>query len=230
MLELKSAEFKTFFLLQFTKALINHSGGSEILELKNLLKEREREKEDEIREIMQKKEIKQEIIRERKGLPLLKPKIITVIFPKKKNIITPSTNITERPIRRVLKIPQPNIPPQFQYLKPIPTQREIDLTKLNPLIKDPQIKVIECNGVDQNIIVKGSMGTKKTNIILSKQEIDDVIKKFSEETRIPVQGGVFKVAIGKLILSAIISDVISSKFIINKMAYHPGFVNPVSRR
>lgn len=227
MLELKSTEFKTFFLLQFTKELINHSGGSEILELKNLLKESVKEKEDKIREIMQKKEINYEFVRDIKKLPLLKPKIITEIFPKKKNIITPSTNITGKPIQRVLKIPQPKIPPQFQYLKPIPTQKEIDLSKLNSLIKDPQVKVIECDGIDQNIIVKGNMGTKKTNIILSKTEIDDVIKKFSEETRIPVQGGVFKVAIGKLIFCAIVSDVISSKFIINKMAYQP---TPVLRR
>jgi len=227
MLELKSTEFKTFFLLQFTKELINNSGGIEILELKNLLKERLKEKEDKIKEIMQKKEISQEIIRDIKGLPLLKPKIITEIFPKKKNIIPQSTNITGKPIQYVLKIPQPKIPLQFQYLRPIPTQKEIDLSKLNPLIKDPQVKIIECHGVDQNVIVKGNMGTKKTNIILSKTEIDDVIKKFSEETRIPVQGGVFKVAIGKLIFSAIISEVISSKFIINKMAYQPA---PVLRK
>ncbi|MBU4069391.1 MAG: hypothetical protein KJ646_00240 [Nanoarchaeota archaeon] len=227
MLELKSTEFKTFFLLQFTKELINNSGGTEILELKNLLKERLKEKEDKIKEIIQKKEINHEIARDIKGLPLLKPKIITEIFPKKKNIIPQSTNITGKPIQYILKIPQPKIPPQFQYLKPIPTQKQIDLSKLNPLIKDPQVKIIECNGVDQNIIVKGNMGTKKTNIILNKIEIDNVIKKFSEETRIPVQGGVFKVAIGKLIFSAIISEVISSKFIINKMAYQPA---PVLRR
>ena len=67
------------------------------------------------------------------------------------------------------------------------------------------------------------MGTKRTNIILSKEDISDVIKKFSETTKIPLQEGIFRVAIGKLILSAIISEVIGSKFIIKKMMYSPIF-------
>ena len=65
------------------------------------------------------------------------------------------------------------------------------------------------------------MGTKKTNIILSREEVDQIIKKFSETTKIPIQEGIFKVVVGKLILSAIISEVIGSKFIIKKMMYAP---------
>ncbi|GAI79041.1 unnamed protein product, partial [marine sediment metagenome] len=51
--------------------------------------------------------------------------------------------------------------------------------KLNPLIQDPLVRVIECNGSEENIVVKGSMGTKPTAIILSKEETDHIIKKFS---------------------------------------------------
>jgi len=67
------------------------------------------------------------------------------------------------------------------------------------------------------------MGTKRTNIILNKEEIDQIIKKFSETAKIPLYEGIFRVVVGKLILSAIISDVIGSKFIIKKMMYSPGF-------
>ena len=53
--------------------------------------------------------------------------------------------------------------------------------------------------------------------ILSKEEINEIIIKFSQASKIPTHEGVFRVAVGKFIFSAIISDVISSKFIIQKM-------------
>jgi len=120
---------------------------------------------------------------------------------------------------RVIRIPRPKIPPGFEYLKPTPTNVQIDLGKLNPLIKDPLVKVVECIGPDENILVEGTMGTKKTKIILSKYDIDQIIERFSTTARIPVHEGIFKVAVGKLILTAIISGVIGSKFIIQKMMY-----------
>ena len=89
--------------------------------------------------------------------------------------------------------------------------------KLNPLIKDRVVRNIACNGPDKNIMVKGMMGRKITNIILSEEEINQTIKKFSEIAKIPVYEGIFKVAVGRLILSAIISKVVGSKFIIKKM-------------
>jgi len=63
------------------------------------------------------------------------------------------------------------------------------------------------------------MGIKKTNIRLSKGEIDQTIEKFSQAKKIPIHEGILKIAAGRLVLSAIISDVIDSKFIIKKMSY-----------
>ena len=97
----------------------------------------------------------------------------------------------------------------------------INLGKLDSFIKDPTIKDIECNGPDSNIVVKGINETKKTNIILTKQEIDDVIKKFSEAAKIPLKQGMFKVVIEKMVFSAIISEIAGSRFIIKKMLYSP---------
>ena len=100
----------------------------------------------------------------------------------------------------------------------------IDLGKLHPLIRDPLVKVIECNGPDEKIIVIGAMGRKNTKIILTKEEINNTINKFSEAAKIPVHEGVFKVVFGTLIFSAMISEVVSSKFLIRKMAPGPGLV------
>ena len=115
------------------------------------------------------------------------------------------------------------MPQTFQYLKPTPTNTEIDLGRLNAFAQDPLVKVIECNGPDENIIVHGSMGTKPTNIILKKEEIDEIIKRFAEAAKIPQDEGIFKAVFGKLILSAIISETVGSKFVIRKMMYTPRY-------
>ncbi|MDP7521143.1 MAG: hypothetical protein QF567_02830 [Candidatus Pacearchaeota archaeon] len=135
--------------------------------------------------------------------------------------ISPRLNL-KKPIRQIqsLRIPESRLPLRLQYLKPTPRNVGINLGKLNPLLGDPMVKAIECDGADEKIKVR-TMGLKVTNIILNKEEIDEIIKKFSESTKIPIQEGIFKVALGGLILTAIISSVVGSKFIIKKMVYKP---------
>jgi len=211
-----SKEFKKFFILQFTKELIRHTGASEVFKLGEILKEKKQHQKDLIKEKQAKDKI-HEIIKEKEK---------ELEFIKKEQSPPPKKVIPARKIPKkmpVLRIPEPRLPPTFQYLKPSPSNIQIDLEKLNPLIKDPLVKVIECNGPEENIIVNGSMGTKPTAIVLNKDEIDDIIKKFSSATKIPVHEGVYRAVTGRLILSAIISEIVGSKFIIKKMMYHPGF-------
>ena len=128
------------------------------------------------------------------------------------------------PKTRVLRVPAQKLPAHLQYLKPSPTNNEeIELGKLDNLIKDPAISDIECNGPNENIIVKGTIGTKKTNIILTKEEINEIIKKFSDAAKTPVHQGLFKVVAGKMSLTAVVSEITGSRFIIKKMKYTPVF-------
>lgn len=130
----------------------------------------------------------------------------------------------DRKIFRVpssLRIPEPVLPQTFQYLHPYPTPKEIDLGKLNPLLRDNQVRVIECNGEDEPIVVEGTMGRKITKIILNKEEINEIIKRFSEEGKIPIKEGIHRIVVGRLIFSAIVSDIVSTKFIIRKMMFAP---------
>ena len=228
-------EFRKYFILQFTKELIKNSGSTEILELANLLKDEQQQTKDKVKQIVR---IKREIPR----IPILQPKLTPSIMQKTTSLqqqeqpsLAPIVKTDERmlsprqqPRQKILRIPRPRTPSRFEYLKPMPTKKQIDLGKLNPLVTDPVISFIECNGADENIIVKGSMGMKKTNIRLTKEDIKEVINKFSEKTKIPVQEGVFKVAIGTLIFTAIISEVVSSRFIIQKMKYN--LQPPIFRR
>lgn len=123
---------------------------------------------------------------------------------------------------RYIKIPDLRLPETVSYLQPTPTPQYIDLGKLNPLIKDPLVKMIECFGPGENIVVSGLMGRKKTRIILSGEEINDIITRFSEATKIPVIQGIFRVAFGNLTLSAVISrEIPESEFIIKKISQFP---------
>ena len=129
-----------------------------------------------------------------------------------------------RPRKKILRIPKTKLPPHLQYLKPSPTKNlELDFPKLDLLIKDPLVREIECNGADKRVLVRGVMGAKKTNILLTKEEIDEIIQKFSKVSKIPVHDGLFKVVAGRFIFSAIVSKVAGSRFIIKKMVYDPMF-------
>lgn len=224
---------RKFILLEFTKELIRQSG-EEIYKLEDILKEEDEEiKEEREHEKIkihkkssnilkpkpkhpEKSKIDDDIFKS-KPITLKKSKIEEDIFKSKPMLFAKPTNY---PIRRpTLFIPKPKLPQRFKYLRPVPTDLEIDLGKLNSLINDPLVKNIECNGPGQNVVIVGIMGRKKTNIFLSKEEISEIVKKFSETTKIPIHEGIFRAVAGKLIFSAIISNLLGSKFIIKKMTY-----------
>jgi len=212
LLKQTSTRFRKEFLLRFTEHLIKNSSPVDIYKLEEALKEKK---------IPLNKKFISQAIKEKRAeeLEIKKQKPILNKLPENK-----PRRIIRHPIKRVLRIPKTRLPKTMQYLKPTPSNVNIDLGKLNVLAKDPQIRDIECNGQDTPIIVKGpSIGTKTSKIILNKEEIDFVIKKFSEEAKIPIQEGFFKVVVGKMILSAIVSKVAGSRFLIKKMTYQPIF-------
>ena len=198
-----SQNFRKKFLLKFTEELLRNSAPIDVYKLNQTLQERSHPniRKSQIKKILRKKQI------ERTKL-LNKPQV---------------KKLFKKPQKRILRIPPTRLPPTMKYLTPSPSNITIDLGKLNPLIKDPMVRDIQCNGQDTNIIVKGTMGKKTSKIILNKEEINYVIEQFSKVSKIPMQEGFFKVAVGKMILSAIISKVADSKFPIKKMSYKPIF-------
>jgi len=233
---------KQIFLLLFSRELINHSNLGEILGLRNVLDETVQERESERekgkslissaelergrkayiypkfeREPPRRKPPEEKSLREKieSGLEIKSP---VKVKTKTREMKDPFANFNDPMARaRVLRIPEPRLPERFQYLRPTPTKQEIDLGKLNPLIQDSAVKTIECEGPDERIFVTGRMGRKPTGIVLSGEEIDEIIEKFSEKARIPVQKGVFKVVVGSLVLSSVVSDVVGSRFVIKKI-------------
>ncbi|MFH1327028.1 MAG: hypothetical protein ABIH59_02785 [archaeon] len=217
-LEQTSEDFRKIFLLKFAKELIKHSK-EEFFALEHELRKKEKptKKEKEVERIIKKEEPFLLSLMHRDPRPIRKEEI-TSLPPQ---VFKTLPRLTPMPPRRrmpsPLRIPEYPLPPRLQYLKPSPTNTQIDLGKLNVLTQDPGVISIECNGPDEFIMIKGNMGTKTTNIVLNKEEINYVLKTFSQASKIPIHEGVYKIVVGRFILLAIVSEVVGSKFIIRKM-------------
>ena len=90
------------------------------------------------------------------------------------------------------------------------------LSKIDGLINDKNIQLIECPGPGKNVLVRARNKINLTKIILSEDDIKGIANHFSKESRIPMMSGILKAAIGDLIISAVISQYIGSRFIITK--------------
>lgn len=88
--------------------------------------------------------------------------------------------------------------------------------RLSGLISDPSISTIEFMGESLPIRISRMGRVQNTNITLSKEEIDAILKYISSRTRIPLENKVFKVAIDNLLFNAIISKEIGTRFLIKK--------------
>lgn len=219
------------FLLLFTLQLILRSG-NRIRELENIVSKETKEQitpqKTPETTVPKKTVMKPENMGMTKSILSQAPRQVQKPAPeaevsavKPVEIKTPRKEISDVPEKmpeRVLRIPEPRLPPEFQYLRPTPIFQEIDLDRINPLIYDNAVRIIECQGPDKPLIVSGSMGRKPTSIVLSNQDVEDTIQKFSSASRIPAENGVYKVVVGRLVFSAIISDVVPSKFMIRKMS------------
>jgi len=134
-------------------------------------------------------------------------------------------------LRKLLRFPekktksigqQIKIHPRIQALTSIQPQAQplpegFVLGKLEPLVRDLSIQSIECSGPNKNIIVKRYNRFNTTRIILNQAEITDIVDSFSTQAKIPIVGGILKAVVGDLIISAVISEFVGSRFIINKI-------------
>ena len=221
MLENSSVELKTLVLLEFTKRLIISKNPMEFLirEKRELPKTKKENKFLDNEKFIEK-------IKAHQSYPLGKNKISDSegVFSGEIEIQRPRQIPIQRPLQntQILRVPETRLPPQFAHLRPYATNEiDLDLGELNALLADNAVNVIESNGPDKAVIVKGGMGTKPTNIILSEQGINQIIQIFSKKSKIPAGEGAVKIALGRYILSAIVSEEAGSRFIITKLPSAP---------
>jgi len=233
---------KSLFLLKFTEELIRNYKPIYFYRLKEKIIEEERKKNprfltpvkiikpitrEEIKEKVKERTFeknKKNILQELKS-PLSKKKSlineIIIKYPKEPFSNSFQKQEIKKPKnQRILRIPEPRLPERLQYLKPSPVYEEINLGKLNPLIKDFNVDVIECFGTNQKIIVEGKMGKKPTGITLTQEELKEIISEFSKKSKIPFGEGISKVAVGKLTFT-LIKNESEIHFTIKKMKMTP---------
>ncbi len=214
--------FEKSFLLTFTKGLIENYGPGEFFKLKEFVfKAQNREVEiksqrvENIRERIRSNELEMSII----GRNLSS---FEKIQPKRNEIKSEESSRKKIPfdlfnLNRNMKFKQLNLPSQFDYLKPIIQNRKIDLGKINSLLNNPQVQEVESNGVGTSLIVRGSMGAKKVNFALTKDEIKKIVDSFSERTKIPIQEGFNRIVFGNLLLVSVSSELLGQRFVIKKL-------------
>lgn len=136
----------------------------------------------------------------------------------------------------IQQIPQNFFPTRRELIKPIELQsfapsmmqsQQTPLEKLAPLLRDYSISSIECPGPEKNLIIHKSGLIQTAPITLTKEEIDEIMNYISQKTRIPLIKGVFKAIMQNLIISAVISEFVGTRFNIEKRRPPPA--TPIPR-
>jgi len=173
--------------------------------------------------------ISEKVIRASMGQKILppKPKSLQIIQKPGKQIKNKKIFQPQRNIRRI-PIANTHQRAQLQSLAPRPptpiSPKNIDgsilqdkeFSKIAPLLRDPSVFSVECSGPNRPLTVMRTGQKQITKIILTKEEIKLILKKASLESHIPLFEGVFKVAIENILINAVVSEMLGSKFIIKK--------------
>ena len=134
-----------------------------------------------------------------------------------------------RPQHSIIK-QQFNKPPQKLPIRlPVPPPQKtsstnlneknktINLGKINAILSDPSVFSVESPGPEKNLIVNKAGKIQSSSLTLNKREIDLIMNEISNKTKIPlISGGVFRAALKDLVITAIISDYIGTRFLMQK--------------
>lgn len=185
------------FLQNFIGNLIKNTPFKELPEIQNIEIEIKKPKEQETEIKKPKREYKKSSF---EMLPTLEKPIRTKFTRQQLPVL-------KKPLRKQ-KI--------RQQIPQIGITKSSSLSKLQILIKDPSVTEIECKGSGKDILVRKAGKIQRTKTNLTNAEINNIINDFSKITKIPVIGGTFKAAADNLILTAIISEILGPRFILQK--------------
>ncbi len=156
--------------------------------------------------------------------PVAKPMTVCAPIPSPVRQMPPRVNIL-----RVTPPVQPIVPPitpqkisPIQPIAPPNTPQEIytglsqDYGKIVPLLNDPSVSTIECQGTGKPIMIIRAGQRQTTRIVLNAEDIKNILKKVSDAAHIPLLEGVFRAAVDNFSINAVISEIIGSRFVIKK--------------
>ena len=90
------------------------------------------------------------------------------------------------------------------------------INKINKFVNDKSVQMIECPGPGKNILVKVRNKVNITKLVLTNEEIKNIIIYYSDYARIPIVNGFLRASVDQMMISAIVSKFAGSRFIINK--------------
>ena len=208
----QTLDFRSLFLEEFIKRIIIKSGPQRPkIEKKEVLLEKleeavvsppklviEHKKIEPVKKIFP-------IVAKKPTQPTFTPKVIKIGTPEIPKL--PST----KPI-----IPQakPIIPQAKPIITPTPqTPKVTIMDRLNRIFSDPGVQVLNCPGPDKNITITRSGMMQTSPFSFNEKEIKEFMNELSEKTRIPLIPGIIKVIFQNLIITAVVSEFVGTKFI-----------------
>ncbi len=130
----------------------------------------------------------------------------------------PRRRFTPRPMPPPQRVAPSPMPPPIAQAPQIPmgTGLSQEYGKITPLLNDPSVSTIECNGFGKQLTVIRAGQKQITKIVLTAEEIKEILTKISDAVHIPLLEGVFRAAVDNFAVNAVISDMIGSRFVIKK--------------
>ncbi|MGB9707960.1 MAG: hypothetical protein ACPLXC_01365 [Candidatus Pacearchaeota archaeon] len=147
--------------------------------------------------------------------PIPKPTPEATLAPPTLAPVTPE--IPMPPMYRHGTLPVPMPPKKIAPEVTLQIATTIDLGKLNPLIQDASVSLVQCDGADIPIKIVKQGKLSETIISMSENEINNIIKKFADRANQVITEPIFKTQVGNLALTAIISSFTGSRFVISKI-------------
>jgi hypothetical protein len=132
--------------------------------------------------------------------------------------IQAAPNQMEASPQKVFEVNRPMDTPPIVGVAPVSGEVTLsaDYGKITPLLNDPSVSSIECQGPGKPIMIIRAGQRQVTRIVLSAADIKGILQKVSDAIHIPLLEGVFRAAADNFSINAVISEMIGSRFVIKK--------------
>lgn len=120
------------------------------------------------------------------------------------------------PRQKSFNLPPPPMSMPRTYTPNASPGQNLSIGRLTRVLYDPSVWSVECLGAGKPILVNRAGAVMTSAITLSDQEIQQVLNEFSERTRIPLIQGVFKAIFQDLLITAVVSEFVGTRFVIQK--------------
>jgi hypothetical protein len=131
-------------------------------------------------------------------------------------MMEPPARLPKPQLKRKSKM---QMPPMITKQEP-PAQEDMfsqePYGRITLLLQDPSVSVIDCNGPGKPVVVTRYGRKQVTKINLSVDEIAKILDTISMGAHIPLMDGIFRAAVDDFSVTAIISEMVGSKFSIKK--------------